>query len=194
MLKRGRAWFSHLSTAGKIGAVVAGVFCLLVVTSAIASPQSASVCKASTTTETETQSIPFDKTTVNDPNVEKDKISIKIKGVNGEKQITTKVTTYTPVNCKPSLTSVSKEETTKEPVTEVTSVGTKEPVAAPAPAVTPPPAASTQQSSCSPYYSPCVPNVSYDLDCSDIGMRVSVHGGDPYRLDADHDGIGCESY
>ncbi len=47
---------------------------------------------------------------------------------------------------------------------------------------------------CNPNYSPCVPNVPYDLDCKDIGVRVQVIGGDPYRLDGDGDGIGCESY
>jgi hypothetical protein len=34
----------------------------------------------------------------------------------------------------------------------------------------------------------------YDLDCVDIGHRVSVGSSDPHNLDADGDGIGCESY
>lgn len=34
-----------------------------------------------------------------------------------------------------------------------------------------------------------------DLNCSDIGHQVTiVDGNDPFNLDADHDGIGCESY
>ena len=41
-------------------------------------------------------------------------------------------------------------------------------------------------------YSPCLPAVA-DLDCSEIGHPVTVTGSDPYRLDADGDGIGCDS-
>lgn len=33
-----------------------------------------------------------------------------------------------------------------------------------------------------------------DLDCADIGYAVDTTGGDPHNLDADGDGIGCESY
>ena len=32
-----------------------------------------------------------------------------------------------------------------------------------------------------------------DLDCQEIGYRVRVSGPDPHRLDADGDGVGCES-
>ena len=55
-------------------------------------------------------------------------------------------------------------------------------------------AAAATQSKCSPDYTPCIPNVSYDLDCSDIRERVHVIGTDVYHLDADHDGTGCERY
>jgi endonuclease YncB( thermonuclease family) len=33
-----------------------------------------------------------------------------------------------------------------------------------------------------------------DLDCKDIGHRVTITGPDYHRLDADGDGIGCESW
>lgn len=56
------------------------------------------------------------------------------------------------------------------------------------------PGSPSQPSNCNPNYSPCVPNVSYDLDCPDIGFPVRVIGSDVYRFDADGDGIGCESY
>lgn len=51
-------------------------------------------------------------------------------------------------------------------------------------------------SDCHPNYSPCVPNVPYDLDCRDVRFRVQIIGGaDPYRLDNDDpDLIGCESW
>jgi hypothetical protein len=32
----------------------------------------------------------------------------------------------------------------------------------------------------------------YDLDCADIPFTVRVRGSDPYRLDGDNDGYGCE--
>ena len=44
-------------------------------------------------------------------------------------------------------------------------------------------------------YSPCLPIVD-DLDCADIRAMdvapVRVLGSDPYRLDGDNDGLGCE--
>ena len=49
--------------------------------------------------------------------------------------------------------------------------------------------------SCHPSYVPCLPVVD-DLDCDDVraldAAPVQVVGDDPYGLDADHDGIGCE--
>jgi hypothetical protein len=48
---------------------------------------------------------------------------------------------------------------------------------------------------CAPGYSPCLPATG-DLDCSDIPSSekpVQVTGGDPYRLDGDGDGVGCDS-
>ena len=50
-------------------------------------------------------------------------------------------------------------------------------------------------SSCEPGYSPCLPRVS-DLNCDQIPADkkpVRVTGSDPYRLDGDHNGIGCQS-
>ena len=48
---------------------------------------------------------------------------------------------------------------------------------------------------CHPSYTPCLPVVG-DLDCADVrdlGVApVRVSGSDPYRLDADDDGLGCE--
>jgi resuscitation-promoting factor RpfB len=155
----------------------------------------AQTCKASTKVQNQTQPVPFSKTQVNDSTLDQGKTAITTPGVNGEKTITNKITSYAPDDCKPTTTQEVSESVTKQPVAEVTSIGTKAPAPTPAPAPAPAPKpAQTQSPSCSPYYSPCVPNVSYDLDCKDIGMRVTVHGGDPYHLDADHDGIGCESY
>lgn len=44
------------------------------------------------------------------------------------------------------------------------------------------------------YTGTCVPNVSNDIDCSDIRHKVTVVGKDVYHFDADADGSGCESY
>jgi len=70
-------------------------------------------------------------------------------------------------------------------------------------AAAPAQASTTQQSSsaaaapsgnCDENYTPCIPKVSYDLDCKDIGKSVRVVGTDTHRLDRDGDGSGCESY
>ena len=62
-------------------------------------------------------------------------------------------------------------------------------------AATPAPAPAPVSGSCHPSYSPCLPVVS-DLDCVDIRAMgvapVRVLGSDPYRLDGDNDGLGCE--
>jgi micrococcal nuclease len=48
---------------------------------------------------------------------------------------------------------------------------------------------------CDPSYpDACIPPPPPDLDCADIGKKVRVRPPDPHRLDADHDGWGCESY
>jgi endonuclease YncB( thermonuclease family) len=65
------------------------------------------------------------------------------------------------------------------------------PTALPAPPTTPPPLSNN----CHSAYSPCLPIVA-DLDCPDIRAMgvapVRVLGSDPYRLDGDNDGLGCE--
>jgi hypothetical protein len=54
---------------------------------------------------------------------------------------------------------------------------------------------SADTGACDPNYTPCVPLVSYDLDCADIGFSVTVIGSDPHGFDGnDNDGLGCKSY
>ncbi len=65
-------------------------------------------------------------------------------------------------------------------------------------------AGTTGSSSCHPDYATCIPvkgdgsgnGFDNDLDCPDIGKRVTLRqvGVDPYRLDSDGDGLGCDSY
>jgi micrococcal nuclease len=65
--------------------------------------------------------------------------------------------------------------------------------AAPLPIASPPPAPAG--GSCHASYTPCLPIVD-DLDCADVRALgkapVRVLGSDPYRLDGDGDGWGCE--
>src|SRR4029453_11588235 len=53
------------------------------------------------------------------------------------------------------------------------------------------------QQDCDPAYpDDCLPSPPPDLDCADVGHRVTVdHSyGDPHRLDADPGGIGCDRF
>jgi len=59
--------------------------------------------------------------------------------------------------------------------------------------------ATTPDPECDPNYSPCVP-IATDVDCAGgrgngpayVKGPVRVIGKDIYRLDGDHNGIGCE--
>lgn len=66
-------------------------------------------------------------------------------------------------------------------------------VTSPQPVASPPPPAAS--AGCHPSYSPCLPIVG-DLNCDDVRALgkapVRVLGSDPYRLDGDGDGFGCE--
>jgi micrococcal nuclease len=67
--------------------------------------------------------------------------------------------------------------------------------APPVPVSPPPPSPPSTGGSCHASYSPCLPIVG-DLDCADVRALgkapVRVLGSDPYRLDGDGDGWGCE--
>jgi uncharacterized protein DUF1524 len=63
------------------------------------------------------------------------------------------------------------------------------------PTTAPPPHSAPPDGDCAPGYTPCLPIVA-DLDCGDISdslKPIHVTGSDAYRLDADGDGLGCES-
>lgn len=71
------------------------------------------------------------------------------------------------------------------------------------PTTSAPVAPAASASGCHPAYSPCVPiegngsghGKANDLNCPEIGKRVQVlDPSDPYGLDRDGDGWGCESY
>lgn len=74
----------------------------------------------------------------------------------------------------------------------------------PAPPALPPPGAPPAGADCHPDYATCIPvkgdgsgrGTANDLDCGGIRMKVHLRqvGLDPYRLDADGNGVGCESW
>ena len=146
-----------------------------------------------TDTVTETQEIAFGKTSVNDSTRTKGTSMITTAGVNGIKSLTYQVTKTDGVETNRKLV---KEAVTAQPITEVTSIGTKV-VAAAKPKSTPAPSAS---SGCDPNYSgACVP-IASDVDCGSgsgngpayVYSVVTVIGSDIYGLDANHNGLGCE--
>jgi micrococcal nuclease len=69
--------------------------------------------------------------------------------------------------------------------------GVDKPLAPPSP--DPPPTTQAPQGNCAEGYSPCVPPYPPDVDCDDVGGPIRVTGSDPHGLDADGDGVACES-
>ena len=57
----------------------------------------------------------------------------------------------------------------------------------------PQPLVRQQADSCASGYSPCIPPYPPDLDCADVAGPITVTGLDPHGLDADGDGVACES-
>ena len=89
-----------------------------------------------------------------------------------------------------SLAPVSPTSTSTTTTSSSTTTTTTTPPSTVAPTTAPPPA-----SDCHPNYSGCLPNLLGDaLNCGDISAKnIRVSGADPYRLDGDGDGVGCES-
>jgi resuscitation-promoting factor RpfB len=128
---------------------------------------------------TQTQPIPFPHQTVDDPSLPQGTRKVRTAGVNGEKTLTYEVTYSGGVQVDRKLVG---ESVTRAPVAEVVAVGTK------------------PASKCDPNYSgACVP-IGSDVDCAGgsgdgpayVRGPVRVVGTDIYRLDNDHDGVGCE--
>lgn len=199
MLNSFLVWAKGISVVGKVVGITATALIGGTVVSAIASPAPTPSAEPAEIVEivedvkeplieiktvTEEISAAFDTQTVEDSKTKKGETYIKTVGVPGVKTITYEVTFQDGIEKSRKIVS---EAITKEPVKEVIAVGTyvyvaPEPVAKPS-------------SNCDPNYTPCVPNVSYDLDCPDIGFSVTVIGYDKHGFDGnDNDGNGCESY
>ncbi|MGI5525599.1 G5 domain-containing protein [Micromonospora sp. CA-259024] len=132
------------------------------------------------TTVTEQTAIRYGERTVKDSSLAEGKRVVRTKGVNGVKTLTYEVTTTDGVRTGKKLV---KSVVTKQPVTQVVAVGTKQP----------------QSSNCDPNYTPCVP-IASDVDCAGgsgngpayVRGPVSVIGSDIYDLDRDGDGTACD--
>ncbi|BCB88950.1 G5 domain-containing protein [Phytohabitans suffuscus] len=132
-------------------------------------------------TVTVTQTIAFKRTTVKDATLTEGTRKVRTKGVAGVRTLTYEVT-YS--GGQETGRKLLRQVVTKQPVTEVTAVGTKK-------------KAPAQQ--CDPNYSGCVP-IASDVDCAGGGGNgpayvsgpIRVIGSDIYDLDRDNDGIACE--
>jgi hypothetical protein len=131
-------------------------------------------------TITKRRAIPFATRRIHDPGLAKGTTRVRTRGVAGVKILTYEVTFTNGVRTGKKLIS---KVIAKAPVTRVIVVGTKE----------------TPQ--CDPNYSgACVP-IASDVDCAGgsgngpayVQGPVRVVGTDIYGLDADGDGIGCDS-
>lgn len=107
---------------------------------------------------------------------------------------------YKTTSQYPSGTVISQSkqaEAEVRPGSTVTLVVAKAPPVTSPPTTEPAPPPPPTQTDCHPAYpGDCLPPPPPDLDCADIGHRVEVDHryGDPHRLDADGDGIGCDSW
>lgn len=199
-----------LSVVAAVGLLIVGGFVSMVTTSGSSPARAERPVQTQQPTQTEThqpvtthkyveemQAIPFDRTTTKDSSRERGTSEVTTAGVDG---VRTRTYQVTYVDGRETARELVKDEVTTEPVTEVTTVGTRVPytppatTAAPATRAAPPP-----RSNCDPNYSGCVP-IASDVDCLGGGGNgpayvagpVRVIGTDIYGLDRDGDGIGCE--
>ena len=101
------------------------------------------------------------------------------------------VQTLTPTTVPAAPVTEATPATEAPPAATAPSEAATETTAAPA---TAPAATAATEGNCHPSYSPCLP-ITGDLNCGDLagGQKpVTVTGSDPYGLDADDDGVGCE--
>jgi hypothetical protein len=103
-----------------------------------------------------------------------------------------KLTVTTKASTKPGAHEVVATDTPTRWTSGVTVTVVKpQPTATPTKAPTRVP---TSTPNCHPSYPTLCLRYSPDLNCPDIGVKdFPVVGSDPHRLDADNDGIGCES-
>lgn len=137
------------------------------------------------TVEEVTETVLFERVTVEDPSVAQGTSTVTTPGSDGVRTIRY-VVTYT--DGIETARRVLSDEITVAAVNEVTTIGTMAPRSfAPAP------------TACDPNYDPCVP-IASDVDCAGgsgngpayVSGPVRVIGRDVYGLDSNGDGYGCE--
>lgn len=148
------------------------------------------------TTVIEESAIPFERTTLDDPQSDQGTSAITVTGSEG-----ILVTAYrvTLVDGKEVSRKLVSETVKVEPVAEVTAVGSRVPPPPPAPAPAPVPFAEQSGGCDSNYADACVP-IDSDVDCaggsgngpSYVQGPVRIVGTDIYDLDRDGDGIACD--
>lgn len=143
----------------------------------------------------ESESLPFESVSIDDPTRDVGTSAVTTTGQAGTKVRTYEVTTTDGVETGRTLVS---ETVTVAPVQQVTSVGSRKPYVAPAPLAAPAPAPAA--GGCDPNYSgACVP-IASDVDCAGgsgngpayVQGPVTVVGSDVYDLDRDGDGVACD--
>lgn len=148
--------------------------------------------RTTTRDETVTQPIAFERVTVEDGTFARGTTQITTGGADGEKTLTYRVTLSDGKEVSRELVS---EVVTRDPVSEVTSLGIYD-----APPPPPPPAPVVEASGCDPNYAEaCVP-IDSDVDCAGGGGNgpsyfdgvARVVGTDIYELDRNGDGYACE--
>ncbi|WP_432943147.1 G5 domain-containing protein [Kribbella sp. CA-253562] len=131
----------------------------------------------------ETRAIAFKRVTKQDASLEVGTREVATRGRAGVQRLTYEVTV---TGGKQVGKRLVRRVVTRKPVTEVTAVGTK--------------AVEETGGGCDSNYSGCVP-IASDVDCAGgsgngpeyVEGPVDVVGSDVYGLDADDDGVGCES-
>jgi hypothetical protein len=143
------------------------------------SPGASPSRRVETRTVTETQAIPFRRTTVRDPSLPPGVRRVRTKGVPGVRSLTYEVTLTDGVQTGKRLL---RQTVTRAPMAQVVAVGVR------------------RQRQCHPNYSgACVP-IASDVDCEGgdgngpayVAGPVRVTGADVYRLDRDGDGVACD--
>jgi hypothetical protein len=145
-----------------------------------------------TRTVTENEEIPFEEVTVEDASLREGTDEVRTEGVPGELTVTYEVTI---VDGEETGRRQVSEEVTREPVDEVTAIGTMRPEPEPEPEP------EEEGSGChDSYEGPCVPADASDVDCAGgsgngpayVEGPVRIVGPDVYDLDRDGDGVACE--
>jgi len=199
-VKKFREWFKGLTDTRQVLFVVAILITTLGIGTAL-TPNTTNTAdkkpdttkqqpKTTTKTVTEEEDIPFDTKKIESSSLSNGESKITTTGVKGTRKLTYKITYE---DGKQTNKKLIRNEITKQPVAQVTTIGT---YVAPAPKPKPKP-----QSNCDPNYSgACVP-IAYDVDCAGgrgdgpeyVNGPVYVVGSDIYGLDGDGNGVGCQS-